>query len=127
MRRLPFVIILMASFLLGIDVEEAHAKANAPANYVVFYAKGDCHQEDCIALLKDSLVDDQGQPEFLSLDATSLAAHQTVDYKEIKITFKDIKSAPYADVMQKIAALGYHVVSYAIHDLHTGHDVIIPH
>jgi len=119
-----FIALPVLSFYFSSDYAAAASVAK-PSNYVVFNIKGDCHQEDCIAALKDSLA--AQQPAIISIEALSLAERQIVDYKTVTITFKDLSNAPYAEVMQKIAGLGYNVVSYAIHDLHTGHDVIIPH
>ena len=46
----PLVFIALAAFLLSSVEAGAAVKRN---NYVVFNLKGDCHQEDCIALMKD--------------------------------------------------------------------------
>ncbi len=119
----PLVLIALGALLLScIDANAAAPQRN---NYVVFNVLGDCQQEDCIALVKDSL--QNLQYSIVSMDVASLAPHQTTEYKTVTITFKDITNAPYAQVMQKIAEAGYRVISYVIHDTHTGKDVIIPH
>lgn len=94
-------------------------------NFVVFNVQGDCQQEDCMNLMRLSLR--SVQYAITSEEMASLAQHQTNYYKTITLSFTDLKTAPYAQVMEKIASLGYTVVSYVIHDTHTGRDVIVPH
>lgn len=119
----PLAFIALGALLLSCI--NAEAAAPTRSNYVIFSILGDCHQEDCIALLKDSL--QSLRYSIVSIDVASLAPHQTSEYKTVTITFTDIKTAPYGQVMQKIADLGYRVISYVIHDTRGGKDVIVPH
>jgi hypothetical protein len=117
-------LLLFAGVLLFCQAGQA-VPAKQATNYVEFYVNGDCHQDDCIALFKDSIANDQ--PLIVSMNLDALAPHESETYRKITFSFKDLKTAPYSDIMQKVSSLGYQVVSYAIHDTHTGKDIIIPH
>jgi hypothetical protein len=99
---------LSAMFALSFFITpQAHAANVYTTNYVIFYAQGDCHQEDCISAVYNVL---SSLPGVVKIDASSLASHHVDGYRQV------------------IASQGYNVISYVIHDTHIPHqDVIIPH
>src|SRR5262245_7244256 len=121
--RKSFIFNAVAALLFSATAAQAFPKGMP--NYVEFHVRGDCGLEDCIAAYREAVAGLSAPLYYL--DLTALGPHQKVDYKVVKITFRDLKTAPYGPVMQKFADLGYQVISYIIHDLRSGKDVIIPH